>query len=101
MVREQERTGWLMEHTILDLRIAQLTERQRRILRLTAAGATRLDLATRLDRTPIETEAEIAGVLDALEVASLDEAAIIWWGSRQGAPLGLMVAAESLVSDCG
>ena len=79
-------------------RVAELTDGQRRLLRLVAGGATMDELAARLGLSPRRTRREVQTLLVALGVRSTDEAVLLWWGSRAGARADLQVAARALVA---
>jgi DNA-binding NarL/FixJ family response regulator len=79
-------------------RVAMLTDDQRRMLRLSAGGATVAEIALRLDLPSATVERELSALLTALGVRTTGEATILWWGSRIGAPAELAVAAQELVS---
>ena len=77
-------------------RVAALMARQQRLLRLAAAGATPLDLAERLGLSPARARREFGGLLGALGVRTGGEAALLWWGSRDGARAEVRPAASVL-----
>jgi DNA-binding CsgD family transcriptional regulator len=84
--------------TIITYRLAGLTDMQRRMLRLAAAGATTNEIARRLGLDTHTAQSEIASLLGALGVTSAHQASVMWWGSRAGAPAALVAAATSLLA---
>jgi DNA-binding NarL/FixJ family response regulator len=83
---------------LLARRIARLTDRQQRLLRLTAGGAAAAALAMRLDLAPSHIQRELAALLRALGVRSTAEAALLWWGSRAGSRADVRRAAQALIA---
>jgi DNA-binding CsgD family transcriptional regulator len=67
------------------LELGPLTDDQRRALRLLAGGLTPGELALRLGLSRRAARRAVAGLLAALAVASVEEARLLWWGSRAGA----------------
>jgi DNA-binding CsgD family transcriptional regulator len=76
----------------------RLTDRQRRLVRLLAAGAIGGELAERLGVTAREARHECQAVFAALGVGTPAEAALLWWGSRAGARAEVRLAAERLAA---
>ena len=79
-------------------RVAELTDGQRRLLRLVAGGATMDELAVRRGESPRRTRREVQTLLVALGVRSTDEAVLLWWGSRAGARAELGLAAALIAA---
>jgi DNA-binding NarL/FixJ family response regulator len=73
-----------------------LTDEQRRLARLVAAGAAPAEIAVRLNRSPRRVARDLHALPAALGLASLDEVAVAWWGTRAGARADLAVAAARL-----
>jgi DNA-binding CsgD family transcriptional regulator len=73
-----------------------LTDEQRRLARLVAAGAAPAEIAARLDRSPRRVARDLRALPAALGLASLDEVALAWWGTRAGARADLAAAAARL-----
>jgi DNA-binding NarL/FixJ family response regulator len=82
----------------LAIGLERLTDRQRRLLRLLASGATAGELAARLGLTVSAAQRECQEVQAALGVNTPAEAALLWWGSRAGARVDVRLAAEHLVA---
>ena len=74
--------------------IERLTARQQRLLRLLVSGATAVDLAAQLGLSARVARREQHEVLAALGVGNVQEAAVLWWGSRAGARADLRAAVE-------
>jgi DNA-binding CsgD family transcriptional regulator len=83
---------------LIAYRVARLTDRRQRLLRLAASGAPAAELALRLGLSRRQVGREVAAVLLALGVQTLDEAALLWWGSRAGARTELRAAAQALAA---
>jgi DNA-binding NarL/FixJ family response regulator len=83
----------------LAIGLERLTDRQRRLLRLLACGATAGDLAARLGVTASAARRECRAALAALGVGTPAEAALLWWGSRAGARVEVRLAAEQLAAE--
>jgi hypothetical protein len=79
-------------------RIAGLSDRQRRVLRAIAGRMTLPEVALRIGASPAVARREVAAVLLALGVRRLDEAAVLWWGSRAGARADVRAAARRLAA---
>ena len=79
-------------------RIAALSDDQRRLLRLLAAGVPVPEAAARLGLSARRARAEQSRLLAALGVASVAEAALLWWGSRAGARAEVGQAAAALIA---
>jgi DNA-binding CsgD family transcriptional regulator len=77
---------------------AMLSERQGRLWRRLAAGASSTELAARLGVTRRMLWDEQRALLATLGVGSLAEARVLWWGSRAGAREDLRLAAAALSS---
>ena len=73
--------------------IERLTALQQRLLRLLVSGATAADLAAQLGLSTRVARREQQALLAALGVGSVQEAAVLWWGSRAGARADLRAAA--------
>ena len=76
------------------LDLGPLTDRQRRLLGLLAAGATVAEIALRLDLSRRATQRAVADLLTALNASTSAEACLLWWGSRAGARADLRQAVE-------
>jgi DNA-binding CsgD family transcriptional regulator len=85
-------------HDTAVTRIAALSERQRRLLRLLAAGAPTTEVAARLGLSAQRARAEQDWLLAALGVDCRADAALLWWGSRAGARAEVGRAAAALVA---
>jgi DNA-binding CsgD family transcriptional regulator len=83
---------------MVTLPTAPLTDRQQCLLRLLAGGATSADLALRLGLSRGQTDQAVVALLATLRVRTIDEAAVLWWGSRAGARPDLRLAALALVA---
>jgi DNA-binding CsgD family transcriptional regulator len=84
---------------IVAARVATLTNRQRRLLRLAAGGVTVAEIALRLDLPVPVVEQELASLRAALGVRTTGDAALLWWASRLGAAAALAAAAQELLAD--
>lgn len=73
-----------------------LTDDQRCLARLVAAGAAPVEIAARLDRSPRRVARDLQALPVALGLASLEEVAVAWWGTRAGARTDLVAAAARL-----
>ena len=74
--------------------IERLTARQQRLLRLLVSGATAADLAAQRGLSTRVARREQHEMLAALGVGSVQEATVLWWGSRAGARADLRAAVE-------
>ncbi len=83
---------------IVALPIADLTDQQPDQAQLLVGGATVADLAVRLGLSRGQTEQAVVALLATLRVRTIDEAAVLWWGSRAGARPDLLAAARALVA---
>ncbi|MCC6630279.1 MAG: helix-turn-helix transcriptional regulator [Chloroflexi bacterium] len=83
----------------LTRRVAGLTDRQRRLLRLAAGGVGRPEIALRLGLSEAVVARELAALYRALGVQTRDDAALVWWGSREGSPSHLADVARDLLGD--
>ncbi len=83
---------------VISIRLQGLTDTQQRLLRLAASGATPAEQATRLGLSARAVRRELDGVIDRLGVRDINQAALLWWGSRAGARADLAAAAQQLVA---
>ncbi len=79
---------------VISLRLQGLTDTQQRLLRLAASGATMAEQAAHLGLSPRAVRRELDGVVGALGVRDVGQAALLWWGSRAGARADLRAAVE-------
>ena len=80
-------------------RIAGLSDRQRRLLRLAAAGASVAEIANRLELQPRVVESELDALMSTLGVNNRSQAAMVWWGTRAGSDPQLADSARDLLTD--
>jgi DNA-binding NarL/FixJ family response regulator len=80
-------------------KVAGLSERQRRVLRLAAAGASTREIGQRIHAPLAVVEHELALLLRSLGVRTTDQAALVWWGSRAGSHPHLADAARDLIAE--
>jgi DNA-binding CsgD family transcriptional regulator len=77
---------------------ARLTDQQQRLLRLLAGGATVADLAVRLGLSRRQTQCAVLALPAILDVRTVEEAIVLWWGSRAGTRTDLRLAAQTLIA---